>query len=202
MIELLVVIAIIAILAAILFPVFAKAREKARTASCSSNCKQMGLAFAQYTNDYDEHYPLGNYAINGADTRWFMFVQPYVKNTQIFVCPSYSGTLPAGWMYGGNAWDNGFQGMSLAAVTRPANKILVLDWLDDISGPPDPAQGGWCFAVDYTIHNGMNNVLFCDGHVKLMNPCEIHSTGSSYGNPGTIVPAATWQSFWYLNQDS
>ncbi len=95
LIELLVVIAIIAILAAILFPVFAKARENARRTSCSSNLKQIGLAFMQYSQDYDETMPIpwvspinqfpGTY-------RWMDQIFPYVKSTQLFTCPSDRAT--------------------------------------------------------------------------------------------------------------
>ena len=111
LIEWLVVIAIIAILAAILFPVFAKAREKARTASCASNCKQMGLAFIQYCQDYDEKMPWvcgdtntwnhechtsNNPATNGIQAashggvmgNWCFLIQPYLKSRQVLVCPS------------------------------------------------------------------------------------------------------------------
>jgi prepilin-type N-terminal cleavage/methylation domain-containing protein/prepilin-type processing-associated H-X9-DG protein len=94
LIELLVVIAIIAILAAILFPVFAQAREKARMASCSSNLKQLGLAMAQYTTDYDDHYPQWawgnnqNQANGEAFTFWHNAIFPYVKNTGVYACPS------------------------------------------------------------------------------------------------------------------
>ena len=87
LIELLVVIAIIAILAAILFPVFAKAREKARTASCQSNLKQLSLSVKMYVQDYDERYPVAN--INDAtSTFWSQIVYPYVKNPQVYACPS------------------------------------------------------------------------------------------------------------------
>src|SRR5438128_4795174 len=81
LIELLVVIAIIAILAAILFPVFAQAREKARAITCVSNLKQMSLGFMQYVQDYDESYPLGQYydQATGAQWAWGSFVQPYTK---------------------------------------------------------------------------------------------------------------------------
>src|SRR5438309_7840989 len=94
LIELLVVIAIIAILAAILFPVFAQAREKARQAACLSNCKQMALGVMQYTQDYDELLPVigDNGQCRG---RWQWQIFPYVKNGQVFTCPN----LPR------NAWN-------------------------------------------------------------------------------------------------
>ena len=94
LIELLVVIAIIAILAAILFPVFAQARENARQASCMSNLNQIGLAMLQYTQDYDEHFPicwqrgLGNQSWgNGSALSWAASTQPYIKSIQVLKCP-------------------------------------------------------------------------------------------------------------------
>src|SRR5476651_1826255 len=93
LIELLVVIAIIAILAAILFPVFARARENARRASCQSNLKQIGLGFAQYIQDYDELYPRNdNSLVAAAGTGgWASYqLQPYIKSVQLFGCPSDS----------------------------------------------------------------------------------------------------------------
>src|SRR6218665_2214986 len=81
LIELLVVIAIIAILAAILFPVFARARENARRSACQSNLKQIGLGIMQYTQDYDERYPIryyNNYAAGGQEEGWAYLMQPYV----------------------------------------------------------------------------------------------------------------------------
>jgi len=80
LIELLVVIAIIAILAAILFPVFAKAREKARQTTCTSNEKQLGLAFAQYNQDYDENYPVGITTNGHPGSAWAGRIYPYVKS--------------------------------------------------------------------------------------------------------------------------
>ena len=93
LIELLVVIAIIAILAAILFPVFARARENARRSSCQSNLKQIGLGIMQYTQDYDEYMPIGNARTNGDPTLsggqgWAGPIQPYIKSSQVFQCPS------------------------------------------------------------------------------------------------------------------
>jgi prepilin-type N-terminal cleavage/methylation domain-containing protein/prepilin-type processing-associated H-X9-DG protein len=92
LIELLVVIAIIAILAAILFPVFAKAREKARQASCASNEKQLGLAFLQYEQDYDERLPSGSNSVSNPTPQypgigWGGQVYPYVKSTGVYKCP-------------------------------------------------------------------------------------------------------------------
>lgn len=97
LIELLVVIAIIAILASILFPVFARARENARRASCQSNLKQIGLGIMQYTQDYDEKYPLVIQAAAGTATPnhprgWADAIQPYLKSTQLFQCPSETGS--------------------------------------------------------------------------------------------------------------
>lgn len=86
LIELLVVIAIIAILAAILFPVFAQAREKARQTTCASNEKQLGVAFIQYVQDYDEAYP-GPSAANTYGIGWASYLYPYVKAAKAFVCP-------------------------------------------------------------------------------------------------------------------
>src|SRR5579872_1765147 len=88
LIELLVVIAIIAILAAILFPVFAKVREKARQTSCLSNEKQLGLGFVQYVQDNDETYPLdGAYSGTDLGQGWGGQIYPYVKSTGVYHCP-------------------------------------------------------------------------------------------------------------------
>jgi prepilin-type N-terminal cleavage/methylation domain-containing protein/prepilin-type processing-associated H-X9-DG protein len=95
LIELLVVIAIIAILAAILFPVFAKAKAKALQTSCLSNQKQLGLAIMMYAQDWDETYPSSYYYINGANSsngyvQWSGMIAPYVQNRGLFVCPQHA----------------------------------------------------------------------------------------------------------------
>ena len=116
LIELLVVIAIIAILAAILFPVFARARENARRASCSSNLKQIGLGNIQYTQDYDERMVPFN-------QNWTETLQPYLKSEQIMVCPSASNTLKS---YTYNA-ELGDVGSPLAAIPLPSQSPMFVD---------------------------------------------------------------------------
>ncbi len=97
LIELLVVIAIIAILAAILFPVFARARKKAFQASCQSNLKQLALGFAMYVSDYDETYPISqcnwDFTSPALHGYWMFAIYPYVKNAQLFWCPEGYGNL-------------------------------------------------------------------------------------------------------------
>ncbi len=188
LIELLVVIAIIAILAAILFPVFARAREKARQASCLSNTKQLGLAFMMYASDYDETIPptyLGNWRAD-APTEWPDLIYPYVKNAQVFACPSEHWALnlvvmrPVPLSYGMNM-EFGYSapGVPLARIDKPAETILIADsgphWLSNHSGPCNGHTKyiNWARQIDewtcyyvYLRHNETANVAFCDGHSK------------------------------------
>jgi prepilin-type N-terminal cleavage/methylation domain-containing protein/prepilin-type processing-associated H-X9-DG protein len=161
LIELLVVIAIIAILAAILFPVFAQARDKARGAACLSNVKQLGPALMAYAQDYDERLPATSYmplAMSVNDVRqpkWMDVLQPYVKNDAVFNCPSDdgkkyvslstnphrgTGTIPPGGSfllntaYNGNT--SGLQGpagQSLAEVAAPADTLFCLEALSQVN---------------------------------------------------------------------
>jgi prepilin-type N-terminal cleavage/methylation domain-containing protein/prepilin-type processing-associated H-X9-DG protein len=138
--ELLVVIAIIAILASILFPVFAHAREKARQTSCASNLKQLSLAFICYADDYDETMPPSFNAAN----YWFEVLQPYVRNTQIFACPSAGGRLPDTQCY--TATDPTIAAGRSYATTYPAlNKAGAISYtygsFDDAAGA-NPMAGG------------------------------------------------------------
>ena len=140
LIELLVVIAIIAILASILFPVFARAREKGRQASCSANLRQLGLAFLCYADDYDETMPPSF----NAGSFWFETLQPYVKSTQIFACPSSGGRLPTTQCYA--ASDPAIAGGRTYADAYPAlNKAGAISYtygsFDDATGA-NPMAGG------------------------------------------------------------
>jgi len=182
LIELLVVIAIIAILAAILFPVFARAREKARMTSCASNLKQIGLGFMMYVQDYDEMTPPGG-DWNGSEY-WQLRIEPYLKNVQIFTCPSdgrgafaYHGQT----LYYGYA-NHTHRGQRIALMSAPSSTIMTHD---GVHPAVDGRRGimtmncgawstsGWCTnsgigTIDDFIHNGGDNVVFWDGHVKWM----------------------------------
>jgi prepilin-type N-terminal cleavage/methylation domain-containing protein/prepilin-type processing-associated H-X9-DG protein len=141
LIELLVVIAIIAILAAILFPVFAQARAKARQAACMSNDKQVALAAMQYYQDYDETYPVNNFAYgNGIPaflTSWMIHVQPYMKNVQVYECPDAAANNNNNFL---NMTANG-QTYRLPERMIGANEWVVgrVGWTDHDGGRPlDP----------------------------------------------------------------
>jgi prepilin-type N-terminal cleavage/methylation domain-containing protein/prepilin-type processing-associated H-X9-DG protein len=171
LIELLVVIAIIAILAAILFPVFARARENARRASCQSNLKQLGLGWQMYTQDYDEKQAMftnsdTSVCGGGATTAgcyqfrmWFSMIYPYVKSAQVYRCPSNSvyptkDTYTAGY-YSQDGSATGFypnlvldyaingpnSGKALAAIDSPATKIIMSDNFVYFTPAPTPAWG-------------------------------------------------------------
>ncbi|BDI32028.1 hypothetical protein CCAX7_40790 [Capsulimonas corticalis] len=198
LIELLVVIAIIAILAAILFPVFAKAREKARQISCISNEKQIGLAFMQYAQDSDERLPAAWDSGRSPRTNWGQMIFPYVKSLQAFVCPSNSVTttnnalmgesdgqdpkIPSS--YAMNA-DLGFQNgdivngqndygsyHGIAGIATPASKVLVTESQrgDAHSHWPDWWQcgGSDCSSAAQAASAPIVNALFA-GHTGRIN---------------------------------
>ena len=208
LIELLVVIAIIAILAAILFPVFAKAREKARQASCLSNVKQLGLGIMSYAQDYDEKLPPRYYrldpAVAGGPNWCDHLVQPYIKNTQVIMCPSTSARS-----YGYN--QQYINMVSMGSIVAPAETVMLAEVKksNDISGglnwdlsvfPPStfgnppavpandeddkPVAGDGVYNPRARgVHNGGGNVGFCDGHAKWMTTSQFY-----YGQ----VPTDKW----------
>ena len=204
LIELLVVIAIIAILAAILFPVFAKAREKARQASCLSNVKQISSAMMMYISDWDEQF------VCVTDTyRWYFPLQSYVKNAQVFQCPSLGSES------GGNADTdyvmNGLfaHGMHQASFGSPAGTIMIAErqtgipydgyhpWPNGASQNWDDlaayyAGDGHNWLVDHLAqdrHSGGSNYGFADGHTKWMRwEQTILAPLPGMHNPERLVP--------------
>ncbi len=258
LIELLVVIAIIAILAAILFPVFAQAREQARTVSCLSNNKQIGLGVKMYAQDYDEEFPMGTYngprnwevnpdvpqqnlgwndcwidangqgpgkwagfnpgdggpnyvgcAYGGEFYRTLMTVQvgPYIKNTQIWYCPSDKFRRPSrenittgmqsyqwfpNWIYNANCcWgnvrypDGTFKVLENPSekVDIPAERMLFIERGAFGWDGPDARDWGCQPAPNSTFNHPRGyNCTYFDGHAKLV----------PYGKKWTTIPATGW----------
>ena len=169
LIELLVVIAIIAILAAILFPVFAKAREKARQIACLSNMKQIGLGMTQYTQDNDESFPIG-VVPSGLGQGWAGTIYPYVKSTGVFHCPddptgpqtngaivSYPVSYAANLNFlrtDGNSSDSRISGQAIAALAAPSKTVLLCE-VKGIFGPVTvPDESGGVSNVVSSVTNG------------------------------------------------
>ncbi|MER3474339.1 MAG: hypothetical protein C4335_09985 [Armatimonadota bacterium] len=185
LIELLVVIAIIAILAAILFPVFARAREKARQTSCLSNMKQMGTSSMMYVQDYDERFPLSYYvSANAQGPCAFTYlgaVEPYVKNRQIYQCPSEPRAinvdaaaralgLPGGEC-GSFTWASyNFNyaltniGTPIASIEFPAETAVASD--GNLAAQQNSCAWNLLDSPVQARHNDIVNASYADGHAK------------------------------------
>lgn len=185
LIEMQVAIAIIAVLAAILFPVFARAREKGRQATCLSNLKQIGLALEMYVQDYDETLPYHLISIDmgGTYVNWLSGVEPYCRNARVFECPSlrddhYEGPTDTTLSY---PYNRDLNGRFLGSIEEPSEVIVCLDGVQascsysggdtfrDTDGTvytEDPNTGTSPNRVIFSRHNGGGNCLFVDGHVK------------------------------------
>ncbi len=197
LIELLVVIAIIAILAAILFPVFARAREKARQSSCLSNLKQMTLGVLMYAQDYDEQWPYHHYAttpatitypgggVTASGMMWFAAIYPYVSNMQIFNCPSnsyrWNGNYSGSIRYGYSRY---LGGKSLSDARDSANTMVLAD------SDYEAGQSALSYTLYSTYsprtffaprHNGGGNMGLADGHAKWFT-----IPGQTHDIPGII----------------
>lgn len=193
LIELLTVIAIIAVLAAILFPVFAQAREKARQTVCLSNLRQLGTAFAMYVQDADESFPLTSHAAS-EESVWTYSLYTYTQSTSLLRCPSDNST---NWYpettinarftsYGINDWMDEYPGggiLALAQVKSPSDTVYAAEMADNIAedhfharywrqkDTAYPTQADWSFepagtALARRRHQGGANYFYCDGHAK------------------------------------
>ena len=176
LIELLVVIAVIAVLAAMLFPVFARAREKARQTKCLSNLRQIGLALDMYCADHDDTYPLPSH-IAPAPYFWEDALHPYLRNEQVLRCPSVDRRADPfiRWDYG---WNRRLPGLLLAGslmrdeIVNPSGTIIMADGGGTyvvVTNPSDPHPDAAHWQTD-PRHNGGANFLFADGRVRWMKP--------------------------------
>jgi prepilin-type N-terminal cleavage/methylation domain-containing protein/prepilin-type processing-associated H-X9-DG protein len=195
LIELLVVIAIIAILAAILFPVFARAREKGMASACLSNGRQIGMAFMQYADDNDDRLPLTGHS--GSLESWIYTLQPYIKSMDIYRCPA---DRSANWerplsgetetrrsSYALNHWLSGEYKYTRRSSVRSAASVIYISeagkdrtsdhfhpfrWIADPENPGGPSPSlfdsakGETTELNLTIHGGGMNNVYTDGHAQ------------------------------------
>ena len=193
LIELLVVIAIIAILAAILFPVFAQAREKARQTTCLSNCKQIALAFQMYQQDYDGMFTwqgphlgddIADFMAPGAKPTWGAELMPYIKSPKIYICPSAQPSIfdkkypwgPATDLSASSYFMNGcFNGIPESIVDQPADKVLGSCWAYITKAPftrPGNVDTRW--TVGWGAPGGWANHLNYEGRNCYMGDGHAH----------------------------
>lgn len=189
LIEILVVLAIMAVIAAILLPVLSRVRENARRSSCQSNLKQIGLASAQYVQDYTGQQPPDNAdASNPAAIGWAFLIQPYAKSTQVLQCPSEEtapNPTPSASGYTDYLYNRYVLGLHESSLDAPANTILSLDGIRSDST-------AWDNGTDITYFNckgdssnpkatpGVAKWLYRPNEVSLLRYGERHSEGANY----------------------
>lgn len=181
LIELLVVIAIIALLASILFPAFASAREGARRASCGSNLRQIGMGLMQYTQDYDERVPQNEFAGGTPEQKTlFDVIQPYIKSTQVFICPTSSEnarnyehgdtsklrtSYAFNLVYNGDATQHMFEqyqggGINLAALEDASGTVFCGDSTPQADAAGNPTSSGKTYGFQVSNDNGASWGMF------------------------------------------
>ena len=206
LIEMLVVIAIIALLAAILFPVFATAREKGRSASCTSNLKQLGLGMLQYAQDYDEILPW-DYSYYGTPTDahyWAEVIYPYVRDNDVYICPSTQGlggfnALSYSTVYYDSSYGlnyNAFQvGIGLPLSAIPKGDALIM--LCDATAPSGQSAAQVTYYTNFAPrHLNGSNFAFCDGHAKWYPAAVLYSPGPGLPNESRVYP------YWLLGSNA
>ena len=192
LIELLVVIAIIAILAAILFPVFAQARDKARATACMSNMKQVGTSIQMYVQDYDERLffrttsskivTRSNIAASTNANRWWNMLMPYLKSNGVFNCPSDPQPTFSPDANGSNVIRRSYiantavESLTLAQIDRPAETLVVTEKVDVLAGAPNTSSWIGAFNGEMsrnpltngvaTRHQNGTECAFMDGHAR------------------------------------
>jgi prepilin-type N-terminal cleavage/methylation domain-containing protein/prepilin-type processing-associated H-X9-DG protein len=203
LIELLVVIAIIAILAAILFPVFAKAREKARQITCASNMKQLGIGMLQYVQDYDESFPKGSSVYNYCGG-WVQPVYPYVKSVAVYRCPDDPTVYnPGSGIWNDVSYDindslvgdgNNGTGASLGQMNAPASTVMLceafgatMDIANASGTQTDYSPSATMDSSDWGGHPGGGNGSYATGEAPNQTASElsyaltgIHTNGANY----------------------
>ncbi|BDI31192.1 hypothetical protein CCAX7_32430 [Capsulimonas corticalis] len=210
LIELLVVIAIIAILAAILFPVFAKAREKARQISCASNLRQIGIGILQYVQDNDENYPTGaqNCPLGQG---WAGRVYPYIKSTAVFKCPddpspapptgSYTLSYSANFNFlrtdGGSANDP-HSGQNLASLRSPAKTVFLCETEGDYAPLLDPAENNGNGVISATTNGNYNGTVYAFNGYNTGGRMATGCLGGSNCSAYLAAPANFYEGFTAL----
>ena len=210
LIELLVVIAIIAILAAILFPVFAKARARAASTACLSNMKQIGIALYTYLNDYDESYPVLRRINVPVAYTWRESLAPYAKNKDVFACPANpdakkfpkttaeGGTLPISYALNGSLFGSvdaditKFRVVTMRQIKEPSNSIFIAEsrhpsaelgiWLVGLYMYPAQKQGY------FFHHSGRINMVLCDTSARSMKMAQTIVPNDYWHDPRTPMP--------------
>ena len=192
LIELLVVIAIIAILAAILFPVFAQAREKARATTCTSNLRQIGQATHMYIQDYDETFPNATAGLAAPNQPWIEELRPYIGTKDLTRCPDDRSIFgPTSKHLTSYVLSNFFSaGRPLAVIQEPSQTIYAAEAADNLLGDhyhPNRGPDNMLRELATKRHSGGANYLFVDSHVKWLRfeqtimPVNMHVPAGFFG---------------------